>query len=111
MPHGDPSESLNAITAPDIYGGTTGYYGVIEGTPIARLVIDVSNQAIYWQLKRATGSNPSQGAWEGNETFMIPGSRVIARNAIVGVRVRAAISSANLPAGSIPAVVTVEAVK
>lgn len=106
MPHReyDQSEVRNAITAPDSYSPSL----TIEDTPIKRIVLDVINQGIYWQLKRAVGTT---GVWEDTEVFMPPGSRVLSRGSITGIRVRAAIKAANLPAGSPQAVVTIEAVK
>ena len=107
MAHNDPSEALNAITAPDSYTPLAS----IQDTPISRILIDVVNQPIYWQLKRRSGGSPYAGDWEGVEVYMLPGSRTIQRSGIVGIRVRAAIPAAQLPAGAFQAVVTVEAVK
>lgn len=104
--HGDPSEVLNRITAPDAYTVAA----TIQGTQISRVIFDVANQAIFWQLMKASGGLPV-GDWEAVETYMLPGSRVITRPGIVGVRVRAALPLAQIPAGSFQAVVTVEAVK
>jgi hypothetical protein len=97
------SYALNAITAPDNYGpGST-----IEGVPIKRINLDVANQAIYWQLKSSTAG--VGGVWDATEVFMLPGSRTLLRRA-VGIRIRAAIPAASLPAGAMQAVATVEAV-
>lgn len=106
MPHGDPSEVLNQIVAPDTYTLAAS----IQGTPISRILIDVANQSIFWQLMRAVGGLPV-GDWEAVETAMLPGSRQITRPGIVGVRVRAKIPLAQIPAGTFQAVVTVEAIK
>lgn len=101
------SEVLNTCTPGDSYSAAC----TIETTHIKRVLLDVSNQAIYWQLKRAVAPNTSAGNWEWHETYMIPGSRVITRSGIVGIRIRAAVPAASLPAGATQAVVTVEAVK
>lgn len=101
--HGDESERLNGVTAPDRYSDQFS----IQDTPINRIVIDVVNQAIYWQLKRGGAG----GYWEGGETLMLPGSRQIVRPGITGIRIRAAVPLASLAVGSLQAVVTVEAVK
>lgn len=95
--------TLNAVTAPDHYTPAA----TIQGTPIQRIIIDVVNQAIYWQIQDAL---LGQGTWqEDAETYMLPGSRVILEPT-TGVRIRAAIPAANLPAGATQAVVTVRAI-
>ena len=110
MPHGsglgaDPSETLNAITAPDNYSDLYS----IQGTPIHHFNIDVNNGAIYWQLQKAAYG--ATGTWESTEVYMTPGSRSIYRAGVTGIRVRAAIPAASLPAGQLQSVVTIEAVK
>lgn len=99
------SYALNAIAAPDAYNAAA----TIDGVPIRRVNIDASNQAIYWQLKLSSSGGGS-GVWDSSETYMGPGSRSVSRPSIVGVRVRAALPAASLPAGANRAVVTVEAV-
>lgn len=110
------SWALNNITAPDNYtsgpGGST-----LDNLPVIDHVnIDVTNSSIFWQLKLAqlTGYAPTEsletlGQWD-TEVFMFPGSKTIDRPGIVGVRVRAAVPLASLPAGASQAQVTVEAV-
>lgn len=79
--------ALNNVTTSDGY--TTA--NTLEGLPqSARVNIDVSNNAIYWQLKRVSARAP-QGDWE-QEVFMIPGSRSLNRTGITGIRVRSAVS-------------------
>jgi len=99
------SIALNALQAPDQYTPLS----TIEGVPIIRILLDVANQAIYWQLKIAVPGG-SQGNWESAEKYMLPGSRQINRAGICGVRIRAAIPFSQLPAGSVRAIATVEAV-
>lgn len=101
------SYTINALTAPDSYSTAS----TIENVPINSIVLDVSNQGIYWQLKLSLGTG-SGGVWETSETYMLPGSRPIQSDTpgeIVGIRVRAAIPAANLPAGANQAIVTVRA--
>jgi hypothetical protein len=102
------SWALNNVTAPDAYSAAA----TLDNLPFpTRLNIDVANQAIYWQLKQSTGSGLStEGTW-GQEVYMTPGSRTLFRSGVRGVRVRAAVTAANLPAGSTQAHVTVEAVE
>lgn len=108
------SFALNNITAPDNYTNAAtlvGQGGV--GLPsISRVNIDVSNGGIYWQLLLAQQiqTTDQSGSWD-QEVFMATGSRSISRLGIVGVRVRAAVPAANLPAGQSQAQVTVEAVQ
>lgn len=102
------SFALNNITAPDNYTAAS----TLESLPVLDHVnLDVSNQAIYWSLKQsndlATGVT---GAWQP-EVFMLPGSRVLRRQGMIGIRVRAATAAANLPTGATQAHVTVEAVE
>ena len=95
------SEALNAITPSTSYTQAT----TLEGNHYSRFLIDVVNQAIYWQIKIQAGGIGTAGNWEAAEKYMIPGSRVISRPGMVGIRVRAAL------AGQSPAaVVTVEGV-
>lgn len=91
---------LAAVTAPDSYSPLV----TIENIPCQRYIIDVANQAIYWQLQ------DSPGVWQENaETPMFPGSRVI-QEPSSGIRIRAYVPAANLPAGQIQAVVTIRAI-
>ena len=106
------SWSLNNITAPDAYtsgpGGST-----LDNLPVLDHVnIDVANGGIFWQLKLAAPGPvaPESGNWD-NETFMLPGSRTLQRRGMVGIRVRAAVPVAQLPAGATQAAVTVEAIQ
>lgn len=96
-------QSLNAITAPDQYTVAA----TIEDVPIAKMVIDVVNAAIYWQPKIAVPQGGNSGCWDGTETYLIPSSKQITRPDLIGVRVRAAIPAAQLPSGGLQAVVTV----
>lgn len=98
--------AMNNITAPDQYADASTLENV---NGVTRVNIDVANQAIYWQLKIAGGSGLySEGSWD-QEVFMLPGSRSLFRPRIQGIRIRAAIPAAQLPAGGSPAQVTVEA--
>lgn len=107
MPGYGASEVLNRITAPDNYTPAAS----ISGTSIRRILIDVVNQGIYWQLQRQSGGTSGAGDWEAVETYMPPGSRVLTRAGIVGFRFRAATPAIGLPVGQLQAVVTIEAVK
>lgn len=108
-----PGQSvINALTAPDAYtpASTLDLF-----TWVRWFNIDVSNQAIYWQLKQAQpGARNLDDArsttWTLVEVYMPPGSRSIIRALTAGLKFRAAIPAAQLPAGSKQAVVTVEAV-
>lgn len=102
------SEVLNAITAPDAYTTTPQF--AIQNAIVDHFLIDVSNQAIYWQLQKSLYGGGA-GEWEDVEVFMQPGSRTIHREGAVGIRIRAAVPLASLPAGLSQALVTVEAVK
>lgn len=101
------SWALNNITAPDAYTSAS----TLENLPYpGRINIDVFNQGIYWQLKQSTSTTAlsTEGTW-GQEVYMAPGSRMLARRGVRGIRIRAAIKAANLPAGGSQAQVTVEA--
>lgn len=102
------SWAINNVTAPDAYSPTA----TLDNLPFpSRINLDVTNQAIYWQLKQANGTGLStEGTW-GQEVFMAPGSRSLYRAGVRGVRIRAAIQAANLSVGSHQAQVTVEAVE
>lgn len=100
--------ALNAITAPD----TVSTASTLEGEILLDHVnLDVINQAVYWQIKQVAqaGYPPQTATWQP-EVFMGPGSRTIDRPGMTGIRVRAAVKAAALPAGSLQAVVTAEAV-
>ena len=99
------SYAINALTAPDAYSAAS----TIDGVPIKRVLLDVANAAIYWNLKYQVGAGQA-GAFDSTEVFMLPGSRQLVRPGIVGVRFRAALPLASLAAGTQQAVVTVEAV-
>lgn len=94
---------IPALTAPD---GYTTLSTIQPGVELDRFIVDVANGAIYWQL----AFGPGLGNWEGTETPMIPGSRVILERA-KGIRFRAFTPLASLPAGQLQAVVTVRAVE
>lgn len=98
--------ALNNITAPDAYSPAS---TLLNLNGVTRINIDVTNQGIYWQLQRSTGSGLfTEGSWD-QEVFMANGSRSLFRAGVTGVRVRAAVPAASLPAGSSQAQVTVEA--
>ena len=98
--------ALNNITAPDAYNSAQ---TLLNLNGVSRINIDVANQGIYWQLQRSSGTRLyTEGSWD-TEVFMAPGSRSLFRANVTGVRIRAAVPAANLPAGSNQAVVTVEA--
>lgn len=98
--------ALNNITAPDSY---TPAATLLNLNGVTRINIDVTNQGIYWQLQRATGTGLfTEGSWD-QEVFMANGSRSLFRTGITGVRIRAATPAASLPSGSSQAQVTVEA--
>lgn len=106
------NQSINGLTAPDQY---TAASTIDTGQGMRRFVLDVVNQAIYWQAKinpnpRGTGAREIAGAQWQQEVQMIPGSRVISRPGLAGVRFRAVTPLASIPAGQSQAVVTVEAV-
>lgn len=103
------SWALNNVTAPDAYSTAA----TLDNLPYPSWVnLDVANQAIYWQLKQASGPTPmyTEGTW-GTEVYMVPGSRTLLRQKMRGIRVRAATPAAQLPAGQAQAQVTVEAVQ
>jgi hypothetical protein len=102
-----PNASINALTAPDAVGPSS---TIDTGRLIDHVNVDVVNQAILWSSKESVGpADPQFAAW-GPEVYMLPGSRSIKRPGLVGFRFRAAVTAANLPAGTVQAVVTVEAV-
>lgn len=94
---------IPALTAPD---GYTSLSTIQPGVELDRFIIDTLNQPIYWQL----AFGPGMGNWEGTETPMFPGSRVVLEHA-KGIRFRAFTPLASLPAGSVQAVVTIRAVE
>lgn len=96
--------SINALTAPDAY---TAASTIAPGVPLKRSILDVANQAIFWQIAYRQGAG---AVWEGTEQRMDPGSRAVLEPHI-GIRVRAAIPAASLPAGASQAVVTVRAIE
>ncbi len=100
------SYSLNAVTAPD----TPDTASTIQDVPITNIMLDVANQAIYWQLQIRTNQSSSSGVWESTSTYMLPGSRIISsdrNDEITGIRFWAATPAANLPTGTNQATVTV----
>jgi hypothetical protein len=102
-----PNWSLNNVTAPDAYSTAA----TLQNLPYpSRINLDVFNQGIYWQLQETHGTGTFTEATWGSETYMAPGSRTLLRSNVRGVRVRAAIAAANLPAGQSQAQFTLEAV-
>lgn len=95
------SWALNNITTPATYTAAS----TLEQLPVLDHVnLDVSNAAIFWQLKLTDNSLlETMGTWD-QEVFMLPGSRSLYRPGMVGVRVR----SAN---AALPAQATIEAVE
>lgn len=103
-----PSFPINNLTAPDQYGVTSTLYPL---PLIDHINLDVTNGGIFWSIAQTNDlATEMSGAWQP-EVFMGPGSRTISRENVVGVRFRAAVAAANLPAGSTQAQVTVEAVQ
>lgn len=103
-----PSFPLNNITAPDQYAAASTLYPL---PLIDHINLDVSNQAIYWSIAQTNDlTTEMSGSWQ-SEVYMVPGSRTIAREGVVGVRVRAATPAASLPSDAAQAQVTVEAVQ
>lgn len=104
-----PNAALNNITAPDQY---TGAATIDTGGWVDWVNLDVVNAAIYWQVKQASRKydTAAKSTWQA-EVFMLPGSRTINRPGITGIRIRAAIALAQLPAGSHQAQVTAEVVQ
>lgn len=99
---------LNNITAPDAYTAAA----TLEQLPVLEHInLDVVNAAIYWSLKQSSNlATDVTGTWQP-EVFMLPGSRTLRRAGMVGIRVRAAVPAAQLPAGASQAQVTVEAIE
>lgn len=98
--------ALNNLTAPDSYTPQA----TLDNLPVLDHVnLDVSNQAIYYQLKITRSLVEALGDWD-LEVFQAPASRSLYRQGITGVRFRAAIPSAQLPAGASQAQVTLEAI-
>ena len=102
------SWTLDNITAPDNYTAAS----TLDQLPVLDHVnIDVANGGIFWQLKLASGpTNPEAGSWD-TEVRQNTGSRSLYRKGMVGIRIRAAVPAASLPAGAIQAQVNVEAVQ
>lgn len=98
-------DALNNVTAPDNQPSAASTLdGVVPGT---RCIVDVSNAAIYWQVKQGKGHAYADWA-PPNGVYMSPGSRRIPmEGAIYGFRFWAAVKAANLPAGGQQAQVTV----
>jgi hypothetical protein len=98
------SQTINALTAPDSYTAAS----TIENAPIQRIILDIVNQAVIVNLKLATSG--MYGNWDSTEIYLIPQFKQMNRR-VVGIRFRAAVPAAQLPAGTLQAVVTVEAVR
>lgn len=98
--------AINQLNAPDQYtAGST----LDTGQYVDHFNIDVYNQGIYWSIKQGQPrQTPGMANW-GPDIFMGPGSKTISRLYLTGMRFRAAIPYASLPAGSTRAVVTLEA--
>lgn len=102
-----PNQVINALVAPDSYNNAS----TIRPTrKIDHISIDVVNAGIYWQLYEYSSPNDAETGYITNEVFMAPGSKIIDRDGLCGIRFRAAIPLADLPASTFQAVVTVEAV-
>ena len=101
-----PNSALNNVTAPDNYSASA---SIDTGNWLDHINIDVTNSAIYLQIKQASrpGDTPQMSTWQA-EVFMIPGSRTINRPGLTGFRFRAATPAAQLPAGASQAQVTAE---
>ena len=114
-----PSYSLNNFSAPDRYlgpgqtvangaGAATGPATLAFLPPVDHINLDVSNAAVFWSLMQTNElASPDTGTWQP-ETFMTPGSRVITRANVTGIRVRAAVAGQT---GTTLAQITVEAVE
>lgn len=102
-----PNASINKLTAPDAF---TTASTIAPGRAVDHINISVSNQGIFWQLFEYTQPQSARAGYNTSEVFMPPGSVTIDREGICGIRVRAAIAAASLPAGQAQAVVSVEAV-
>lgn len=101
------SWAKNDVVAPDAYT----IAATLDGLPaVRRATIDVVNQPVFIQVKQITGSYAGaaegQATW-GTEERLLPGSKNLARAGIVGIRWRAAIPAAQVPAGQVQAHVTV----
>lgn len=92
---------LNNITTEDAFPADH-TNKCLEGGPGSRVVIDIYNAAIYYQLKCDPKGAVGQARWMP-EVFAAPGSRSIVRRGIFGVRCRSA-------AKGVPAQVTMEIV-
>lgn len=116
------SYSLNNFTAPDAYlaPGAVGSNSRSQVTGPATLQrlplldhinLDVSNSAVFYSLLLTNSLDPNAagGSWQP-DTFQIPASKTITRKGLVGIRIRAAVTGANLAATATQAQVTVEAV-
>lgn len=104
-----PNAALNNITAPDAYAQQA---TLDTGGWVEHINIDVANSAIYWQIKQASRptDTPGMATWQA-EVFMPPGSKSLYRGGVTGIRFRAAVLAAQLPAGTAQAQVTVELVQ
>lgn len=81
---------MNNITTEDNYPAER-TSKCLEGGPGSRVVIDIYNAAIYYQLKcDPKGGAGGQARWQP-EVFAAPGSRSIVRRGIFGVRCRSAV--------------------
>ncbi len=105
--------AINQTVAPDQYipGGQPGASTIESGRFMDHANLDVVNGGIYWSVRITDqpGGSPGLGQY-GGEVYMGPGSRTISRANMSGVRFRAAIPLANLPAGQFQALVTLEAI-
>jgi hypothetical protein len=91
---------LNNITAPDVYEEAHGFL-YCPGTTLLRF--KVYNQAIYW---RRAFLDAGSLQWDAHEEFLGPGPHEIP-DRCDAIQIRAAVLAAQLPAGRIPAQVTV----
>jgi len=105
-----PSATVNNQTAPDTYPASPSPL-IVSGLPtLDHININVANQGIYFQLEQySPATSDRAGNWQ-QETFMPPGSVTLTRQFCTGIRFRAAVPAAQLPANNIQAQVSIEAV-
>lgn len=97
-------DALNNVQAPD---NAPTLASTIDGTvPHSRAILDVSNAAIFWQVK--AGNGRADADWKpANGVYMSPGSRRLPTEGwVFGVRFWAAVPAAQLGGAAFQARVT-----
>ena len=99
-----PTYALINVTAPDAYNAAS----TLDNLPVCnQVVIQLVNQAVYYQIREVadhatlTRDLPD---WS-DERFLAPSVAMLSSRRFRGIRFRAAVKAANVPAGSSQAII------